>query len=240
MKNMKPTFAIGQLHRCQLHPRQIKVIDAAKGTVEYIASDESIDSCQEVIAASGWQFNRFQKNAPFVDSHNYSSIDCLLGSVVDYRVENQQLVETVQWAIDVPTNFLAIKGFQMTQAGYLKAVSVGFIPLEYVGKWDTTGTWDEVMDDLGMGALEDSIRCVYTRQEQFELSACCIGANGNAVARSFKAGILSDADLEKISALQARREIAPVSDVVADDAVARLRQRTAFLLEMQLNIAKSL
>ncbi|HEY3853504.1 MAG TPA: hypothetical protein VGO67_03820 [Verrucomicrobiae bacterium] len=69
----------------------------------------------------------FQKNAPFVDSHNYTSIDCLLGKVVDFRVKNRQLIETVKWAIDVPSNVLAIKGFAMMQAGYLKAVSVGFL-----------------------------------------------------------------------------------------------------------------
>lgn len=234
---MTPRFPIGQKARCELHPREIKVIDAAKGTVEYIASDESIDSYNEVIAASGWKFDRFEKNAPFVDSHNYASIDCLLGRVIDYKVENKQLVETVQWAIDVPTNFLAIKGFQMTQAGYLKAVSVGFIPTQYVGKWDTTGTWDEVLDDLGMGDLEDSIRCIYTEQQQLELSACCIGANPNAVARAYKAGILNDADLETLSTRYAPKP-AIATDDPADVALAQQRARTAFLIELKSKIAK--
>lgn len=233
--NNAPHFKIGQQHRCQLHPKHIKVIDAAKGTVEYVASDESIDSYAEVISASGWQFNRFQKNAPFVDSHNYQSIDCLLGQVIDYRVDNKQLIETVQWAIDVPTNFLAIKGFQMTQAGYLKAVSVGFIPLEYVGKW-MGSDWDEVMDDLGMGDLEDSVRCVYTKQEQLELSVCCIGANANAVARAYKAGILNDADLETLSTRYAPKT-AIATDDPADVALARQRAQTAFLIELKTKIA---
>src|SRR5580704_10871364 len=95
--------------RRTLHP-EIRVVDAARGTVEYIASDETLDSYQEAISARGWQFNRFQKNAPFVDSHNYESIDCLLGKVIDQKIVKRQLVETVQWAIDVPENFLAQKG----------------------------------------------------------------------------------------------------------------------------------
>jgi hypothetical protein len=208
--------------------------------VEYIASDESIDSYGEIISAKGWRFNRFVKNSPFVDSHNYKSIDCLLGKVIDYQVKDNQLVETVQWAIDVPQNFLASKGFAMTQAGYLKAVSVGFIPTKLVNRYDQTGTWDVAVEDLGMNDLEDSIRCIYLEQEQLELSACCIGANENAVAKSYKAGVLTDSDLEQISSIQAKRETATLSADLADDIVARLRARTAWWIEQQIKIAKSL
>ncbi|HEV7924261.1 MAG TPA: phage major capsid protein [Verrucomicrobiae bacterium] len=175
-----------------------RVIDAARGTVEYIASSQATDSYGEVINQAGWQFNRFQRNAPFVDSHNYESIDRLLGKVIDFRVVNKQLVETVQWAKDVETNTLAIKGFAMTQAGYLKSVSVGFIPLKVVRPSDPDG-WDAACADLGMGDLEDSIRsgasCIYVSQEQLELSACIIGANPEAVAKSYADGIFDDSDL---------------------------------------------
>jgi hypothetical protein len=224
-------------------PAQAKVIDANTGTVEYIASDESLDSYREVIRADGWRFDRFEKNAPFVDSHNYSSIDCLLGRVIDYKVEKKALVETVRWAIDVPQNFLAQKGFAMTQAGYLKAVSVGFIPIKVVSRWDRDPRpYEEACEDLGMGDLENSQlpAAIYLEQQQLELSVCCIGANTNAVAKAYKAGLLSEADLEKLSSMQARRETAPSSDVRADDEEARLRERTALLVELQIKIANSL
>src|ERR1035441_8084218 len=113
--------------RRDLHP-QIRVIDSKRGTVEYIASDETIDSYGEVVKAAGVDFSRFQKNAPFVNSHDYSSIENLLGQVVDFRVANRRVVETVQFAIDVPTQPLARMAFDMTAAGFLKAVSIGFIP----------------------------------------------------------------------------------------------------------------
>ncbi len=73
-----------------IHP-VARVLDEKNGIVEYIASNETIDSYNEVIRADGWQFNRFQKNAPFVDSHNYNSIDCLLGKVIDFRVTGKTL-----------------------------------------------------------------------------------------------------------------------------------------------------
>jgi hypothetical protein len=220
---------------------QIRVIDAAKGTVEYIASDESIDTYGEVIMAKGWMFDSFEKNAPFVDSHNYQSIDCLLGKVLDYQVKGGKLVETVQWAIDVPENFLAIKGFAMTQAGYLKAVSVGFMPVEVVSPRDRDVTeYNELCEKLDLDPTDADARprCIYVKQQQLELSACCIGANPNAVAKAYKAGVLSDADLDQFSTLIARRETASSTVAPADVEAARQRARTGFLVEMQTRIAK--
>jgi hypothetical protein len=210
----------------------IKVLDATQGIVEYVASNEAIDSYNEIIRADGWRFNRFQKNAPFVDSHNYSSIDCLLGQVLDYRVKGDNLVETVKWAIDVPTNEMAIKGFAMTQAGYLKAVSVGFMPTRYCTKWDNDPSeFNEQCEELGLKPT-DGVRCIYLQQEQLELSACVIGANPDAVARAYKAGLLDDAWLEKISSERAKRIIASSTDSPAAVEQARQRVRTAVLMEL--------
>jgi hypothetical protein len=167
-----------------------------------------------------------------VDSHNYESIDCLLGKVVDYSVQGKNLVETVQWAIDVPSNDLAQKGFQMTAAGNLKAVSVGFMPTKYVSKWDSNPTqFEEQCDALDLSA-KDNVRVIYLEQEQIELSACVIGANPDAVARAYKAGILDDSFLEKISISLAKRKIADSTDSPAAVEKARQRVRTAMMMEL--------
>lgn len=222
--------------RREIHP-VVKVLDEKQGLVEYVASDESIDSYGEIVRANGVDFSRFQKNAPFVDSHNYESIGCCLGNVVDYAVKNDTVVETVKWAIGVSSNeTLADWGFAMTKAGFLKAVSIGFLPTKYVTKWDNNpSAWVEACEDVEMtpGA---NVSCIYLAWQQLELSACCIGANGNAVAKAYKAGILSDAALEKISAEHAKRENA--SNTGSPDAVllARRRAQDRFLLEMQLTI----
>ena len=223
--------------RRTIHP-EIRVLDAAKGIVEYIASDETIDSYSEVVMASGWRFDDFQKNAPFVDSHNYESIGSCLGKVIDFRVQGRQLVETVQWAIDVGENLLANWGFKMTQGGYLKAVSVGFAPVRVASKWDNDPTnWKNALLAVGKHE-EDGVRCIYLEQQQKELSACVIGANPNAVAKAYKAGILNDAALERFSAEHAKRETASITDDPADVLLARQRARERFLLEMQLTIKK--
>jgi HK97 family phage major capsid protein len=187
--------------RRQIHP-EIRVLDRKEGLVEYVASDETLDSYNEIIRADGWRFDHFSKNAPFVDSHNYGSIDCCIGKVVGFEVRNKQLVETVKWAIDVPDNALAQKGFAMTEAGYLRAVSVGFQPEMTVTPYDNPKDYEDAMAEMGLDPKRDAVRCIYLRQQQKELSACIIGANPNAVAkagiaRAYEEGILNDRDLER-------------------------------------------
>ncbi len=226
-----------QTLRRTIHP-VVKVLDAAKGIVEYVASDESLDSYNEIVRAAGADFTRFQKNAPFVDSHNYECIDCLLGKVIDFRVQGRQVVETVQWAIDVAQNEMAQLGFAMTQAGYLKAVSIGFIPTSYVSKWDQNPTgFQEAMKDANVPAGTD-VRCIYLKWLQLEMSACVIGANANAVAKAYKAGVLSEAQLDTLSNERAKRETASITDTPADVILARRRARQRFLLEFETHVSQ--
>lgn len=191
-------------------PIKAKVVDQGQGIVEYVASDETKDSYSEVIRANGWRFDQFEKNAPFVDSHDYSNIENLLGKVIDYRVEGKQLIETVQWAIDVPTNQKARIGWDMTRAGYLCAVSVGFRPTRMATKWDNDpASYQQQMKELGN---PDGVRAVYIEQQQIELSACIIGANPNALAnmgKAYKAGAITDDDLRFLSAELAKRTASP-------------------------------
>jgi hypothetical protein len=199
---------------------EIKVLDAKDGLVEYVASDESVDSFKEVIRADGWRFTNFNKNAPFVDSHDYGSIDKLLGKVVDFGVRGRKLIEVVQWAKDVAENKLAQIGWRMTEAGFLKAVSVGFWPVSYV----LPGTAEHAaqLKQLNIEPMTE-VRTIFTEQEQIELSAVIIGANPNALAKSYKAGVLTDADLETISQETAQRTVSPAIDPV----VAELTKQRA-------------
>jgi len=177
--------------RRTIHP-EIRIIDETEGLSEYIASDETVDSYREVIRADGWRFDFFKKNAPFVDSHNYESITNLLGTVVDFSVSNGRLIETVKWAIDVPENKAAQLGWKMAQSGHLKAVSVGFRPVKAVSQ----GQGDFEAECLELGIDSRSVRTIYLEQQQLELSAVILGANPQAVALAYKAGIIDESDLE--------------------------------------------
>lgn len=182
-----------------IHP-EVRVIDAQRGLVDYVASDESLDSYREIIVAAGWRFTNFKKNSPFVDSHDYYSIEKLLGNVIDFGVQGKQLVERVKWAVDVEECKLAQFGFKMTAGGYLKAVSVGFIPVRSVSKWrNDPKEMADAVQAIGMDAATAAqVCCIYQEQEQIELSACIIGANPNALAKAHKDGCIKDADLDAI------------------------------------------
>jgi hypothetical protein len=181
-----------------IHP-ETRILDEKTGLCEYIASDETLDHYREIIRADGWRFSHFAKNAPFVDSHDYSTIEKLLGSVVDFRVEGRKLIETVQW--EPEANPLAKIGWAMTVAGHLRAVSVGFLPTRAVTKWDNGGMdLARVASEMGL-TPETSARVatIYLEQEQIELSACIIGANPAALARAYKAGAIGDGDLDLLA-----------------------------------------
>jgi hypothetical protein len=194
--------------RADIHPES-RVLDAAEGLVEYVASDETLDSHETIILASGWRFeDRFAKNPVFLNSHSMWDIRDCLGRVVSMEVRGGQLVEVVKWAIDVPENDIARLGFEMTAKGYLKAVSVGFIPMAWTSRGDDD--FSEIADMARIsGDRRDGVRTIFTEQQQYELSACVIGSNPSALAKAIgegdvseelasRCGIATDADYEAL------------------------------------------
>jgi HK97 family phage major capsid protein len=178
---------------------ETRILDHKRGVVEYVASDETLDSYREIIRAGGWRFNHFSKNAPFVDSHDYSSVEKTLGKVIDYKVKGTRLIETVQRAIDanLPDNHLVNIGWRLTEAGYLKAVSVGFWPVRRVTKWDSDAApYVRELKARGLDKVADNLKpnTIHLEQEQIELSAVIIGANPNALAKARAAGVLNESE----------------------------------------------
>jgi hypothetical protein len=222
------------LHR-ELHPTA-KVIDATAGIVEYTASDETLDCHREIVLASGWRFTRFQKNAPFVDSHDYSTIRNLLGKVITFRVEGNALIERVQYSLEPDT--LALWAFKMVRDGFLKAVSVGFQPVRAVSKWDTNpGAFMAAIAAQKLDAqTAAAVHVIYQEQEQIELSQCVLGANPNALAKAYKAGCLTEQDIDNFSTQLAKaKTVSPTADP-ADVEATRRRARLAILMEIQNSI----
>lgn len=217
-----------------------RILSEDQGTVEFVASDSSIDSYLEIVRHDGWRFTRFAKNAPFVDSHDYGSIEKLLGQVTDWRIEKSQLVETVRYARQPGT--LAEWAFKMVRDGFLKAVSVGFVPLRMVDRYSNRP--DELgaaISDLKL-APEDAarVRAVYLEQEQIELSQCVIGANPNALARAYKAGSLSEHDLDQLCALRAASQPASTAPDSAAAVAASRRTKLALLAQIQTALSEKL
>jgi hypothetical protein len=86
----------------------------------------------------------------------------------------------------------------MTEAGFLRGVSVGFIALEEI---NVKTTRDFHTQALALGVAVDDLpdlQTVYKRQQQIELSAVVVGSNPNALVKAFAAGALVEKDLAAI------------------------------------------
>lgn len=213
-----------------------RVMSEQDGTVEFVASDETLDCHREIVRASGWKFTHFAKNAPFVDSHDYSSITKLLGQVTGWRVEKGQLIETVQYSLEA--NTLASWAFKMVRDGFLKAVSVGFVPLRLASKWDATpADFLSAINELKLDAQTAAkLTVIYLEQEQIELSQCVIGANPNALAKAYKAGCLTEADLDQLCALKANLETVNPATHSAPAGTTNARTKLALLAAIQAQL----
>ena len=177
---------------------EIKIIDAKSGTVDYVASDETLDHHGEIVTASGWKFTHFRKNSPLLNSHNSYDIHDVLGKVVSAEVVDGQLIERAQWAIGIG-HAAADVGFKLTEAGFLKAVSVGFYSTKMAARWKDEAEFREVVESLGIEAKDAAgLRAVHLEKEQLELSAVVIGANPNALAKGFEAGAIGEEDLHRL------------------------------------------
>jgi hypothetical protein len=178
---------------------EARIVSEAEGLVDYVASDATLDCYREIVDPKGWKFTHFASNAPFVDSHDYWTIEKLLGKVVSFQVTGGQLIERVKWAKDVEENKLAALGWKMTVGGFLKAVSVGFYAKKYASVWGDANAWAAACAALKLDAeTVAQCRVIYLEQEQIELSACILGANPNALAKAHKAGCVKDADLAAV------------------------------------------
>src|SRR6266699_1903650 len=149
--------------------------------LDFIASDETLDRCDEVIQAGGWRLDAYQRNPVFQNAHQYGDIIFTLGKAliteVRYRTPRQAppglstlnsqpstayLFQRVQFATEA--NPMARIAYALYKGKFLNAVSVGFIPLR----------WENGSPELGF-------RRKYLEQELLEVSAVGIPANPNAL-----------------------------------------------------------
>jgi HK97 family phage prohead protease len=155
-------------------------------TLDFIASDETLDRYNEVIVASGWKLENYLKNPVFQNSHQYGDIIYTIGRALTTEVRTmhgrQVLFQRVQFATEA--NPIAKIAYNLYKGKFLNAVSVGFIPLQ----------WEN-------GELGNLWNRRYTEQELLEVSAVGIPANPNALALGLKAGALTKQQIKDLGAL---------------------------------------
>ena len=143
------------------------------------ASDESLDRTGEIISASGWRLEHYQANPVIQNSHQYGDVLFTIGRAVRTWVEGNSLMQI--WQFASAQNPLAKVARDLYRGGFLRASSVGFVPLE----------WEN-------GAQNSGYRRKYISQELLEVSAVGIPANPNALALGLKSGAVAASDLREL------------------------------------------
>lgn len=161
---------------------EMRSADMPDNCLDFIASDETVDRYNEVIKQDGWQLDNFMANPVVPDCHDYSSIAKILGRDVlpkSQQVQNGKLCTRIEFAIDNPMGNLAYK---MAKGGFVKSMSVGFIPLEW-----TNGNESGAPDRT------------YTKQELLEKSLVVVPANpGATIGLALKSGALEKMDIKNV------------------------------------------
>jgi HK97 family phage prohead protease/HK97 family phage major capsid protein len=128
--------------------------------MEFILSDETPDRLDDVIMSDGWDLKAFKKNPIALFGHNSSFP---IGKWSNVRVENKQLRGHLELAPE-GTSQRIDEIRRLIDADILKAVSVGFKPIE---------VQDREGSDWGS---------VYVKCELVETSVVSVPANPNALA----------------------------------------------------------
>jgi HK97 family phage prohead protease len=131
-------------------------------TKRFVFSDATIDLSGDAIKQDGWQLSDFRKNPVALWSHNSSAPP--IGRASNVAVVAGKLMGDIEFA---PPDIypLADTIFRLVDGGYIKAVSVGFMPIEFEFSKDKNRP-------NGINFL---------KQQLLEISVCSIPCNPNAL-----------------------------------------------------------
>lgn len=209
------------MERRLMESPNIRKIDVEERVIEFVASDNSVDSYGTVIPVDKWDLTRYAKNGAVGYMHDVygdslskaADPDDIIGKGEAF-VEGEQLIVRITFE-PADLNEKADKIFRKLQFGSLNAVSVGFQPTARGHRGD---------EKRG----EDKDVYYYDGQELLEVSVVNIPSNKNAIKRSFgtTAEELFEAEAREAEPAPAPEpevvpEVTPeVPDVVSDDDIS--------------------
>ncbi len=155
----------------------LRTVDSSSPCLDFISSDETLDRYDEIISATGWKLENYQRNPVFQNAHKYGDIIFTLGKSLITEVRSGKLFQRIEFATDV--NPMAKIAYGLYKGKFLNAVSVGFIPV----RWEN-------------GGAGDAFQRKYLEQELLEVSAVGIPANPSALQLGLKAGAVEKSDLQ--------------------------------------------
>lgn len=164
----------GEIHyRANAEPMERKPDDPVRSR-RYVASDETVDRMGDIIRVKGWDLSNFRKNPQALWAHNSRALP--IGTVTEMDKGELRgspaLLETITY-LEQGLDPAADAVWKLVNAGVVRAVSVGFLPVQ-----TRFPDSPEERQELGLGDWG----VLYEKQEQLELSNCTIPANPSALA----------------------------------------------------------
>jgi hypothetical protein len=164
----------------------------------YIASDETVDRMGDIIRVKGWDLKNFLRNPQALWAHNSRALP--IGRVTEWEKGDVKgapaLLETITY-LEEGVSAEAEAIWKLVNAGVIKAVSVGFLPIKM--------TWPESPEEresMGLGPYG----VLFEKQEQLELSNCTIPANPSCLAtRSVRTALRDMITAGQITEVVARK-----------------------------------
>ncbi len=166
---------------------EVRAVNRAERTIDIVASDSSVDSYQTRIDQSGWDLEQFKRNPVVLFAHNDRTFTAGKALPETIRVEGGELKMRIKFPEEGVSEEHDLACY-MYSNGFMRGISVGFVPLEYEDRTE------------GSGDMKRNVR-VYTKSRLLEVSLVAIPSNDNAFAQ--RATVLN-ADLETVLA-RARR-----------------------------------
>ena len=69
----------------------LRTVDSSHATLDFVASDETLDRYDEIISAAGWKLENYQRNPIFQNAHKYGDIIFTLGKALVTEVHAGKL-----------------------------------------------------------------------------------------------------------------------------------------------------
>lgn len=179
-----------------------KAIDEKAKTIEFLASDDSIDHDGEIIALEAWdkRIHEFRKNPIFCWGHplgdRHAGPERLLGKIVVDNRDQQGLWLTAKYAVDA--NPLARMCWELSVADILRAGSVGADALEVVGWWDNQDKIAGLKPAYKQALEQGAAGAVIMEAELWEFSQVLKGSNRNALKAAIAKGLVKSTDLSPL------------------------------------------
>jgi HK97 family phage prohead protease len=157
-------------------PDKVKVLDEKQRIVDFIISTEAIDRMGDRIFVDGWDLSAFKKNPIVLFAHDSNSPPIGRAVSIKRDLKKSQLKSRAEFMTSDISPF-ADSIFKMIVGGFLKATSVGFMPIEF-----EISEEEERMDGPFRGID-------FVKSELMEFSIVPIPANREAVIDAGRKGI---------------------------------------------------